>query len=189
MSNHSDKMLRAVKNDDVPGMRKAIHAGAKVHFRHCTYLHRAAAMNCIKAAMYLLEEEGIDVNTEDKNGKTPLRRAVEGYEKPRAGETDKSLRTINLLMAAGATIDNTDLSLAMKHGGRALRRYLRDIADDPKKRPSAAEVGLDMARRNAAINWRQAQEMGETFEEELTRFRELVRKNPRDLLDGPGWKK
>src|SRR5262245_23100627 len=109
------EVVTAIRNADVPAVRKLLDNGADVNARDAdgnTTLILAsfyASPECVQ----LLIENGADVNAANKAGVTPLIRAATSYE------------TTRLLVAAGAKVrvrtalGNTPLILAARRAGNS----------------------------------------------------------------------
>jgi ankyrin repeat protein len=128
------EVVTAIRNADVPAVRKLLGNGADVNARDAegnTPLILAsfyANPDCVK----LLIENGADVNAANKAGATPLIRSATGYEKT------------HLLVDAGAKVrartalGNTPLILAARRGGNSRTvKFLLDRGADATERNGA----------------------------------------------------
>jgi ankyrin repeat protein len=137
------ELVAAIRNGDLPAIRKLLDGGAGVHARDSegnTPLILAsfyASPECVE----LLIERGADVNAANKVGITPLIRAATSYEK------------IRLLVAAGANVQvrtalgNTPLILAVRRAGnsRTVQLLLKRGADAAESNDSGISPVLAAA--------------------------------------------
>jgi hypothetical protein len=152
------RLLKAAEKGKVAAIKDALAHGADINAqgheellmgnREATPLDLAVQGNYVAAVITLLEA-GAEVNALDTPSRTaPLNRAVHYIGQKKMAKA---------LLAAGADIDDEMIKTGPYWGedhsttaGR-LADYLQSIKDDPRKRPTPAEVGLDMDKRNAAL--------------------------------------
>jgi len=104
-------------------------------------LHMVAYSDGEAAKMLL--EAGTKINIEDERGISPLLYAA------RCGLKDSV--TLKMLLAAGADITQKMIHTLKSEGWSDIPAYLQSILDGTTSRPTPEEVGLDMAKRNAAL--------------------------------------
>ncbi|HEV8068332.1 MAG TPA: ankyrin repeat domain-containing protein [Planctomycetaceae bacterium] len=144
----NDRLLAAARAGDVAAIGLSLNDGADIDVRNDqdTLLHLAVLFGNGGAVKALLEA-GATIDAQNTYQNTALHWAAS------TGHMD----SVKALLAAGAKLDvtnedgNTAIDQAREVGCTVLADYMQSVANDPGKRPIPQEVGLNMAKRNAAL--------------------------------------
>jgi len=142
-------LLDAAKKGVVAAVKQSLQDGAEINARDegkSTPLHWAMD-RCSSDATITLLEAGAEVDALNVSQYSPLHWAAHyGH-----------IATVEILLAAGAdlTLKNvngkTPITIARDEKHIELANYLQSIVDDPTKRPTPEKVGLDINKRNTAL--------------------------------------
>ena len=157
-----DDLNKSAKNGKTPlrkaaarGHRKIVEAIFEKHNRDIavleskdnkdrTPLHAAAQNGCIAVVEYLLQQ-GVSVNGEDKDGKTPLRACFDGWSEARS--PDYEAICLLLLDASNQVgIDTGLLSVAAERGSLPVLEKLMDKGADPLAQDEHGWTSIQIAR-------------------------------------------
>jgi len=150
MGTHADlvnsRMYEAIKNNDLPALRKAIKDGADVNSRdaldNSTPLFDACEHDSI-GAIHILIKNGADVNARDRYEETPFFKVCEG------GHMD----TARLLLEKGA-----DVNVGNRFGYTSLHSISIDWTQNPVSRihflvSHGADIDVKDRDGNTPLHW------------------------------------
>lgn len=143
---HDQALIKAIKDFDLPGMERALAAGANPNLRmddtgRTPLIHFASGAWYDRiAALELLFEYKADVKLADRNGQTPLHAVAKSA-------VWKAEQVVQILLAHGADIEAED-----KFGHRSLHIAVRGWLDHnfPFTLKELLESGADVHAKNKA---------------------------------------